>query len=101
MATPLANRMAAAFTSSARVYRPRRSTPPPVISRPASSATTVTTSTVNVARTSAPSQYPPMMPPRLGAASSIRRAKPDSKSLAMLKPLKTPPKAEAWSNTKP
>ena len=33
-------------------------------------------------------------------ASSRRRPKPDSKSRAIPKPVKTPPKAEAWSRTK-
>ena len=40
------------------------------------------------------------MPSRFGAASIIRRAKPDSKSAAIAKPVNTPPKAAAWSSTK-
>jgi hypothetical protein len=35
----------------------------------------------------------------LGAASSRRRAKPLSKSRAMPKPVKTPPKTADWSRT--
>jgi hypothetical protein len=41
------------------------------------------------------------MPPRFGAASSRRRAKPNSKSAAIEKPVKTPPNAAAWMHTKP
>ena len=40
------------------------------------------------------------IPPRLGAASSSRRAKPNSKSAAIAKPVKTPPNAAAWMQTK-
>ena len=47
------------------------------------------------------SQYPTTMPAWLGAASSSRREKPDSKSRAMEKPVKTPPKADACISTKP
>ena len=68
---------------------------------PASRATTVTTRTVNAARTSAPSQYPAMIPLCRGAARSIRRAKPDSKSRAIEKPVNMPPNADACSRTKP
>ena len=39
------------------------------------------------------------MPSRFGAASIIRRAKPFSKSEAIPKPVKTPPKADACSST--
>ena len=42
-----------------------------------------------------------MIPLCRGAARSIRRAKPDSKSRAIEKPVNMPPKAEAWSSTKP
>ena len=37
---------------------------------------------------------------RFGAASSSRRAKPDSKSRAIPKPVKTPPNAADWISTK-
>ena len=37
---------------------------------------------------------------RCGAASISRRENPDSKSRAMPKPVKTPPKAADWSSTK-
>src|SRR5215204_2387362 len=40
------------------------------------------------------------MPDRFGAASSSRRAKPDSKSRAIPKPVKTPPNAADWIRTK-
>ena len=42
-----------------------------------------------------------MIPPRFVAPSISRREKPDSKSRAIEKPVKTPPKVAAWSSTKP
>ena len=42
-----------------------------------------------------------MMPSRRLAASISRREKPDSKSRATAKPVKTPPKAEVCSSTNP
>jgi hypothetical protein len=41
-----------------------------------------------------------MIPPRFGALSSSRRAKPESKSRATAKPVKTPPNAEDCRKTK-
>ncbi len=40
------------------------------------------------------------MASRLGAASIMRRPKPDSKSRAIEKPMNTPPNAEACISTK-
>ena len=51
-------------------------------------------------RTSAASAYPSTIPVRFGAASSRRRANPDSKSRAIPKPVKTPPNAADWIRTK-
>ena len=66
---------------------------------PATSAIVVSSTHTNTARTMAEMAYPPRMPSRLGAASIIRRPKPDSKSRAMAKPVNTPPNADAWSST--
>ena len=68
---------------------------------PVISATAVITTIVVTARASAPTQYPATMPPCCGAASISRRANPDSKSRAIENPVNTPPKADAWSSTKP
>ena len=54
---------------------------------------------MNSARTSADMAYPASSAVRCGAASIIRRPKPDSKSRAMPNPVKTPPKAEACMST--
>jgi hypothetical protein len=51
-------------------------------------------------RTNAASPKPTRMPSRLGDASSRRFPKPPSKSRAMPKPVKTPPKAAACRRTK-
>ncbi len=96
---PAAQSVAVRFTITARPKSPNRSTPLPSMFIPAISATTVSKLQVIRARVSAAIMYPTTMPPRLGADSMKRRAKPLSKSRAIAKPVNTPPKAADWSTT--
>ena len=73
----------------------------PRISIPLMSAATKTTASTTTARAIAAIMYPMTIPPRFGAASMSLRAKPNSKSAAIAKPVKTPPNAAAWMQTKP
>ena len=72
----------------------------PPTSSPAISATDMITKIVKTALASAPAVAASDRA-AAWAASIMRRAKPDSKSRAIAKPVKTPPNAEACSSTKP
>ena len=101
IATPAAHSVAVTLTSSARTTSPNRSTPPPSTCMPVASATT-NSSTPTIARAHERRERVARRgcPSRLGAASSSRREKPDSKSAAIEKPVNTPPNADACSSTK-
>ena len=83
------------------MYMPKTSTAPPKTFIPAMSATTVSTVAVTrPAQRAPPARSRARSRVRFGAASSSRRAKPDSKSRAIPKPVKTPPNAADWIRTK-
>ena len=99
MAIPIAHRAAVKFMPMPSPISPDSSMPLPSTCMPAIRPAIVTTVATTSHRRNAPTTYPAMIPLRRGAPSISLRAKPDSKSRATAKPVKTPPNAADCRNT--